>query len=181
MATQNEIDAVKKILAAYFDSQHKHVSNTRKNVKDDPCQHRLSGHLFIDDHQRITRHLGEVKMVSVLDKENEARKKLKDDLAAPLGFPHVRYFPGEISTTYPIPTAHPFPINAASMEHSRHAAILKKMGFALKEIEETKEYMHAFITVHKSKNIYLHSAWDMEMYKLQSAYVNLKKKVLSEN
>ncbi len=181
MATQNEMDAVKKILAAYFDSQHGHVSNTRKNVKDDPCQLRNKYHLFTDDHMRITRQLGEVKMVCVLDKENEARKKLKDDLAAPLGFPQVRYFPGELSTAYPFPTEYPFPINAASMEHSRHAAILKKMGFALKEIEETKEYMRAFLAVHNSKRIYLHSAWDMEMHKLQSAYVNLKKKALSEN
>ena len=116
-------------------------------------------------------------MVSVLGKEDDARYELKDNLADQLNFRTVDYLPGEVTLA-----ENPFlsNCNIAAWEDSHHFAILKKMGFALKEIQETKEYMHAFLAVHDSKEYYLHSAWDMELYKLQNAYINLKKMVFKE-
>jgi hypothetical protein len=166
MATSGEVDEVNKVLAHYFDTQLELLKNTRIGMSLNTEQYQL------DDHKRISSKSANVEMIKSMVAEEDARKKLKLYVAVLLHLSIVHYLPGEVHWTQD-----PYYKHRQALEESHHVPILKKMGFALKEIDETKEYMRGFLTAHEAKEHYLHSAWDMEMYKLQNAYVNLKKKV----
>jgi hypothetical protein len=166
MQTSRDVAEINKAIAHYFDTQLELLKNTRIGMSLNTEQYQL------DDHKRISSKSANVEMIKSMVAEEDARKELKLRLAVLLHHTTVHYLPGEIHWT-----RDPYYKHRQALEESHHAPILKKMGFALKEISETKEYMRAFLTAHEAEETYLHSAWDMEMYKLQNAYVNLKKKV----
>jgi hypothetical protein len=163
-----EIEKVKMSIATYFGSQHEKVVNTRKSAKN-------NYQLSVDGIQRIDAVTANGQMQGALDAEDYRRSNLKAQISLLIKLDYLLFLPNEEESYIGHGKN-----TIQAMVDSPPGVILQRMGTALREIEETKEYMKAFLTSHIHKETFLHSVWDMEMYKLQNAYTNLKKKVLQD-
>jgi hypothetical protein len=166
-STAAEIEKVKISIATYFGSQHECVANTRKFVKN---LYQIS----VDGVTHIEALTANGQMRSALEEEEHRRYKLKNQIALMIKCDDVDNLPNEEQGSIGDEK------NIQAQLESPHGDILKRMGTALREIDETKVYMTAFLSSHITKETFLHSAWDMEMYKLQNAYTILKKRVLQD-
>lgn len=168
LAHLHPTDKVKEALLDYFSSQHEHVANSRKAVKNNPFE------LQPDTLKRITTEVGNTSFSWVLIQEGCKRNAMKHAIAGLTG--HFQFI------DYDFPNEHAAVSNntVLSFGHGNPDTILiGKMGTALREIEETKDSIRAFMTLNEDSDYYLWSVWDMEMHKLQNAYTTLKKKVFS--
>ena len=167
-STAAEIEKVKISIATYFGSQHECVANTRKSVKN-------HNQTSVDGIPYIEASTASLQICGAFEAEETRHSTMKSQIGKVMEFDYVLCLPNE-EPGYP---GHGENSIQAQLE-SPHGDILQLLGTALREIDETKVYMTAFLSSHITKETFLHSAWDMEMYKLQNAYTNLKKKVLQD-
>ena len=167
-STGAQIEKIKMSIATYFGSQHECVANTRKYVKN-------HNQTSVDDIPYIEASTATGQMRVAFEAEETRRSFMKSQIGKVMEFDYVLCVPNE----EPGYIGHGENSIQAQSE-SPHGDILQLLGTALREIDETKVHMKAFLASHISKETFLHSVWDMEMYKLQNAYTNLKKKVLED-
>jgi hypothetical protein len=159
----------KESILFYFGLQHEHVANSRKAAKNNPFQ------LQPDTLKRLTTETGNTSFNWVLNQEASARVMMKHNLCHLAGSHDLHLdLPNECSYRDRVPVLH-FPDGDVANEE-----LIKKLGIALREIEETKQSIRDYMRIHEEDDYYLWSVWDMEMYKMQNAYTTLKKKVLSD-